>query len=624
MTDDVIEEVEAMGPGADDLDLLMAFVKEQRGFDFTGYKRGTLDRRVAKRMQIVGATTRLEYTAYLEENPDEFVELFNTILINVTQFFRDPDAWDYLADEIVPRMLERSQGEPIRIWCAGCATGEEAYSLAILMCEALGEEAYRARVKIYATDLDDDALGAGRRGLYAPRQLENVAEDLRERYFDQTDNGYAFRSDLRRAVVFGRHDLIQDPPISRIDLVSARNTLMYFGPEAQARVLGNFHFALNPDGFLFLGRSEMLLTRSELFVPVELKRRVFTTVPLHSVRERMQGMVLPGDSVPRGRRAPVDDAPLRYATMEATPVAQLVVDTDGILALANPQARRLFGLSTEDIGRPIDDLELAERPIELRPQLERAATQQEPIAIREVEWAAEGELRWFDVEVSVLHGADGLAIGTGVTFGDVTHFRHLREVVEHSKETLETAYEELQSTAEELETTNEELQSTNEELETTNEEIQSTNEELETMNEELQSTNEELETINDELQERTETLDEMNAFLESILGSLRHTVVVLDRELRVQAWNIHATELWGLRADEAQGEHFLNIDIGLPVEHIAGMLRGCLTNQSEGKVELDGTDRRGRPIRVEVSCSALRGKGDEVRGVIVQMEAHEA
>jgi two-component system CheB/CheR fusion protein len=607
----------------DELGMLLSFVKEERGFDFTGYKRGTLERRVAKRMQTTGTTSYVDYANYLDRHPEEFVELFNTILINVTTFLRDPAAWDYLAAEIVPRLLAQHEGgEPLRVWSAGCATGEEAFSLVIVLCEAMGEVAFRRQVKIYATDLDDDALAIARRGLYTAKQIENVSEELQDKYFEPSDSTYTFRGDLRRSVIFGKHDLIQDPPISHVDLLAARNTLMYFGSEAQGRVLANFHFALEPGGFLFLGRSEMLLTRSRLFVPVELKRRIFSKVPLTGTQERLQGMVLPGDAERRTPRVP-DDALLRNATVEAGPVAQVVVDGAGLLALANAQARKLFGLSPAEIGRPLKDLELSYRPVELRSRIETATAQQQPELVREVEWAADGELRWFDVQVSSLVGADGKTIGAGITFSDVTHFRQLREAVEHSKETLETAYEELQSTAEELETTNEELQSTNEELETTNEEIQSTNEELETMNEELQSTNEELETINDELQERTDSLNEMNAFLESILGSLRNAVIVLDRDLRVQAWNEPASDLWGLRAEDVQGEHFLTIDIGLPVEHIATMLRGCLASQSSGEAVLDATDRHGRSIRVIVSCSPLRGPADDVRGVIVQMEVVE-
>ncbi len=607
-----------------DLDALLEYVKAQRGFDFTGYKRATLERRVAKRLQTVGADGYDGYARHLEEHEEEFVELFNTILINVTTFFRDPEAWTYLRDEIVPRLLEEKlDDEPIRLWSAGCASGEEAFSLAIVFCEAMGDEAFRDRVKIYATDLDEAALSLGRHAVYTPKQLEEVSDSLRQRYFERVDGSrWQFRADLRRSVIFGKHDLIQDAPISRIDLLAARNTLMYFGPDAQTRVLANFHFALNPHGFLFLGKSEMLLARSRLFVPVELKRRVFAKVPATSVRARLRDMIQSGDGVLPARVG--DNADLRGATIEAMPLAQIVIDEAGTLALANAHARKLFILSQADIGRPLQDLELSYRPVDLRSQIDKVYEQRHPAALRDVEWTVGREPRWFDMLISALHGADGTLIGTGITFSDVTRFRTLQESAQQSKERLETAFEELQSTAEELETTNEELQSTNEELETTNEELQSTNEELETMNEELQSTNEELETMNDELRLRTDELDQVNAFLESILGSLRNGVVVLDRDLRVQAWNDHATELWGLRSEEVIGEHFLNLDVGLPVAHVAGVLRASLASGDEGVIELDATNRRGRKIRCLVTCSPLRGPTGEARGVIVQMEERGA
>jgi two-component system CheB/CheR fusion protein len=606
--------------GVQDLATLLEYVKAQRGFDFTGYKRATLERRVEKRIVAVGEETFGGYARYLDEHEEEFAELFNTILINVTTFFRDPEAWAYLRDEIVPRLLdEKADDEPIRLWSAGCASGEEAFSLAIVFCEAVGDEGFRDRVKIYATDLDEAALSLARHAVYTQKELEEVSDSLRQRYFEKVDDSrWQFRADLRRSVIFGKLDLLQDAPISRIDLIAARNTLMYFGPEAQTRVLANLHFALNPNGFLFLGKSEMLLSRSRLFVPVELKRRVFAKVPATSIRTRLREMIQSGDGVSPARVG--DNADLRAAAIESMPLAQIVIDEAGTLALANALARKLFILSQADIGRPLQDLELSYRPVELRSQIERVYEQHHPVAVRDVEWALGREPRWFDVHISALHGADGTLIGTGVTFSDVTRSRSLQEAAEQSQERLETAYEELQATAEELETTNEELQSTNEELETTNEELQSTNEELETMNEELQSTNEELETINDELRLRTEELNHVNAFLESILTSLRTAVVVLDGDLRVQAWNDHATELWGLSGDEVIGEHFLNVDIGLPVEHVAAMLRASLASGDEAAVELDATNRRGRKIRCLVTCSPLRGPAGETRGVIVQME----
>ena len=255
---------------------LLEYIKESRGFDFTGYKRASLRRRFEKRMGTLRIDSLFEYVEHLKEHDDEFPDLFDTILINVTGFFRDPAAWDFVRADVVPRILEARAGRDIRIWSTGCSTGEEAYTLAMVFAEALGEDAYRESVKIYATDVDHDALSQGRHALYRPETIEPVPEDLRSRYFDRVDGGvYSFRPDLRRTVIFGRHDLAQDPPISRIDLLAARNTLMYFTPESQTRVLQNFNFALRPSGFLFLGKSEVLMTRSTLFEPYDLKQRVF-------------------------------------------------------------------------------------------------------------------------------------------------------------------------------------------------------------------------------------------------------------------------------------------------------------------------------------------------------------
>jgi two-component system CheB/CheR fusion protein len=600
------------------LEGLLEHINASRGFDFTGYKRPSLSRRIAKRMQEVGAADYAAYAAYLDTHSREFGDLFDTILINVTSFFRDPDAWAYLAGEIIPRIVDARPGsEEIRVWCAGCASGEETYTLAMLLAEAVGEERFRTNVKIYATDLDEAALSEGRHGRYPSKALEPVPEELRERYFQLDDAGGSFRNDLRRSLIFGRHDLIQDPPISRIDLLVARNTLMYFNPETQGRILGNIHFALRPDGFLFLGKSEVLLTRSTLFAPVDLRNRVFAKSTRPSMNERLLHLVADG-----GRQEPEPlGARLRQSAFESVPVAQLAVDLGGMLMLANVQARALFGLAQRDLGRPLQDLELSYRPLELRSLIDRARDERHQVTVRDVEWRTGGDVRVFDVQVTPLYAPDGSAAGTGVTFIDVTRYRRLHESLEDSKSRLETAFEELQSTAEELETTNEELQSTNEELETTNEELQSTNEELETMNEELQSTNEELETINDELRSRTLDLHEVNAFLESILLSLKAAVVVLDTELEVQAWNEVATELWGLRSDEVQGQHFSNLDIGLPVDALLPLLRSVLAGE-DGSHEtvVAATNRRGRAIDCHVACSQLLSPTGEVRGVIVLMD----
>jgi two-component system, chemotaxis family, CheB/CheR fusion protein len=239
-------------------------------------------------MQTVGADGYLGYLDHLEVDPEEFTHLFNTILINVTGFFRDPLAWEYLAAEVLPRLAaDKRDGEPIRVWSAGCASGEEAYTLAMAIAEALGPETVKERVKIYATDVDEDALNQARQARYTAKQVESLPPELLERYFERNGHGYVFSKELRRSVIFGRHDLIQDAPISRIDLLVCRNTLMYLNSDTQAHVLARFNFALREGGYLFLGKAEMLLAHSELFTAVDLKRRVFRKQHGATLRERL-------------------------------------------------------------------------------------------------------------------------------------------------------------------------------------------------------------------------------------------------------------------------------------------------------------------------------------------------
>jgi two-component system, chemotaxis family, CheB/CheR fusion protein len=604
---------------AEDFEGLLEFIRTRRGFDFTGYKRPSLQRRIAKRMESVEVEGFGAYQQYLEDNQDEFVRLFDTVMINVTSFYRDPETWEYVAREIVPKIVfDKVAVEPIRVWSTGCATGEEAYTIGMVLAEELGEEAFRDRVKIYATDVDEDALSYGRLGTYSRKQLEPVSQALRTKYFEPAESGFAFRKDLRRSFIFGRNDLVQDPPIGRIDLLIARNTLMYFKPETQGKVLSNFYFALNDSGYLLLGKSEVLLTRSSLFAPTDLKRRVFEKVPQQQIRDRLLSIAR-SDGASQMPLLP--DERIRDAALDAGTVPQLVVAADGTIVVANGQARQLFGLGPADLDRPFSELDLSFQPVELRSLIQQSIDTGQPVTVRDLSWPSEtGEGRTYDVQLAPLAAHDGGRIGTAISFTDVTQFRQLRESLDRSRNELETAYEELQSTAEELETTNEELQSTNEELETTNEELQSTNEELETMNEELQSTNEELETMNDELRSRSDDLNEVNAFLESILGSFHAAVVVVDAELRVQAWNDQASELWGLRIEEVLGQHLLNLDIGLPVAKLRDPIRASVATGTPDELVLEALNRRGRTIVCRVTISPLRGAKGDLRGAIVLMD----
>jgi two-component system CheB/CheR fusion protein len=227
-------------PASPSFEALLQYLKRTRGFDFANYKRAGLARRFEKRMQTVGMPDGdfAAYQDYLEVHPEEFAHLFNTILINVTGFFRDPTAWDYLAAVVVPEIVSKKRdGDPIRVWSAACASGEEAYSLAILFAEAMGTEAFCERVKIYATDVDEDALNTARQASYGPREIAGVSPPLLKKYFEPSNGRFVFHKDMRRCVIFGRHDLFEDAPISRVDMLACRNALMYFNAEAQGRIL---------------------------------------------------------------------------------------------------------------------------------------------------------------------------------------------------------------------------------------------------------------------------------------------------------------------------------------------------------------------------------------------------
>ncbi|GID90900.1 CheR family methyltransferase [Amorphoplanes digitatis] len=599
---------------------LLLYLKESRGFDFTGYKRSSLMRRVGRRMAQVSVPDYAEYLDYLEVHPEEFTALFNTILINVTSFFRDVEAWDHLRTEVIPALLAAKEtGAPIRVWSAGCASGEEAYSLAIMLSEILGVDEFRHRVKIYATDVDEEGLTAARHASYSERDLAGMPPELLERYFEASANRHVFRKDLRRSVIFGRNDLVQDAPISRIDLLVCRNALMYFNAETQSRILSRFHFALGRGGVLFLGKAEMLLSHANLFTPIDLKRRIFRKVlPAHATTGGYLSEMPP--ALARDELVGLDR--LRGEAFTASPVAQVVLTSDGLVALSNRQAETMFGVSTKDLGRPFRDLDLSYRPVELRGLIEQAQVERRMHRLTDVEFLrAPGETVHLEVQINPLVNNDASLLGVSLIFLDVTAAYRLQEDLEHANRQLETAYEELQSTNEELETTNEELQSTVEELETTNEELQSTNEELETMNEELQSTNDELQSINDELRDRTGELDTANAFLEAILTSLRAGVAVVDQDMHLQAWNRRAEDLWGLRRDEAVGQHLLNLDIGLPTDQLRPAIKRVLTGEPQPQeLTLPAVNRRGRAIDVRVVCSALARDNGSALGVILVMD----
>ncbi|MCI3931833.1 CheR family methyltransferase [Streptomyces sp. AN091965] len=608
----------------EELEELLGFLRDARGFDFTGYKRSSLGRRIRKRMADADISSYADYRDLLETNSDEFGVLFNTILINVTSMFRDPDAWTYLQREVLPELLaEAGPEEEIRVWSAGCSSGEEAYSLAIMFAEALGIEECLNRVKIYGTDVDEEALRDARSALYTAKSLEALPTELRDKYFEQNGTQYSVRPDLRRRVIFGRHDVTRDAPISRLDLLVCRNTLMYFNVEAQTQIIDRFHFALREGGYLFLGKAEMLLNDADRFQIVSMRQRVFRRRPGDagppyppSPLKIRAGAGAEPRSVARNRQ-------MRDLIVDSLPVSAVALDPEGVVVLVNSQARVQFGLTANDCGRLFQDLEISYRPVELRSLIEQSTHERRSLRVNRVERRVGDDLQYVDILIQPLTGANGLPAGTVISFSDVTVPTQLKSEIKRVREELETAYEELQSTNEELETTNEELQSSIEELETTNEELQSTNEELETTNEELQSGNEELETMNEEMRIRTEELDEARAFLEGVMSSIAAGVVVLEADARVRSWNRGAAELWGLRPDEVMDEVFFGLDFGLPTEDLRPVIQKCLdSGRRTGPIAVPAVNRIGRAIVCNVVCSPFDGHHGGV--VLLMEESHSA
>ena len=568
---------------------LLTYLRQSRGFDFTGYKGSTLMRRVCKRMQSVNLTTFDDYLDYLEVYPEEFHKLFNTILINVTGFFRDASAWEYLAEQILPQIVARkNNSEPIRIWSAGCASGEEAYTLAILMAEVLGAEEFRQRVKIYATDVDEEALNQARQATYSAKDIQVLPAKLQAKYFEVSENNYVFRQDFRRSVIFGRHDLLQDAPISRLDLLVCRNTLMYFNAETQGRIMARFHFALNDTGYLFLGKAEMLL-HCNLFTPIDLKNRIFSKASVPNLRNRLLVMsnAVEEEYQPRISRY----IRLREMAFDSASIAQIVVDINGVLVLINAEARSVFDLSPQDLTRPFQDLEISYRPLELRSLIERAYRERRTINVTNVErYISNGKMQYFDVQIIPLKDVDGSSLGVSIAFHDVTNFNQLQKALQFSRQ----------------------------ELEATNEELQSTNEELETTNEELQSTNEELQTMNQELRKRTGELNQTNFVLVSILKSLQTGIVVIDHSLNILVWNYMVEDLWGLRADEVLGKSLFGLDIGLPLEQLRSPIHDSLSGKQQfQETILDATNRRGRDIKCYVAITPLLS--NRIDGAVLMM-----
>jgi len=529
---------------------LKALVKElaeQGGLDLRGYKASTVERRLRRRMQRLGIASYDAYLKYVAATPGEKNQLLEEVLINVTEFFRDPQAWDCLRNEILPPLFEsRPPGTLFKVWCAGCSTGEEAYSAAIMLSEFLGPGIRNYNIKIYATDDDEHALTTARRGEYPEESLRLLPAPVRKKYFNGGEPARIAR-DVRRLVILGRSNLLNDSPISHVDLLICRNVLIYFDAMAQQHILSRLRYALNEGGVLFLGKSESQLKRYTDLLPLNSRWRIF--------QKRSQ----PGSlAMPLGWKARMDSnlkdkaqqelqtLKLYYETLLSTlEPGILVLDSGDTIITENEKAAKLFQLSGSLTGKKLQDSELLQCCPELKQQIEKSRGRHDAVRF---EHSTSSSTLAITIK-PILSELRAGQVGTLIYIENMAPHARLHGAIGE----LEGTAQELQTANEELETTNEELQSTNEELETTNEELQSTNEELETTNEELQSLNEELETTNEELSARTRELDEVNTRYSEMLERMPLPVFLVNEDGAIYMFNTAAQKLFGFASPSSKG-----------------------------------------------------------------------
>ncbi|MCY1046444.1 PAS domain-containing protein [Corallococcus sp. bb12-1] len=559
-------------PRDSELEAILEKVRQSRSFDFRNYKRATLQRRIERRMQATRCRTRTAYLALLERDPGEVNTLVSSMLIKLTTFFRDREVWQALEESLAELVRQRPDKE-LRIWSAGCATGEEAYSLAIAAAEALGPGYPGPELKVFGTDVDEGAIAAARRGVYAPEQLENVSKERLARWFVRTGNTFTVRKEIRRAVVFGVNNLVSDAPVSRIDIILCRNVFIYLDSDLQKRVLARFQFALRRNGLLMLGRSELIPFAARLFRPVDLARRIYRKDVHVGLATTTQDRLIPERTpAPHLIATAVEtEHPFLRDMLDSQPCPIIATDNDDTVTFWSRAAARLWNRDEGDVlGKKLSALELGgfvgDLLIEQTGRVRNGRTEREfSLGVLEIPGGGSVTLR---TQVVPLRERAGARRGLLYITHDVTQVRELEQALRRAQEELQainlrmqSSNEELRASNEELETTNEELQSTNEELETTNEELQSTNEELETTNEELQSTNAELDTTNRELAHRTLEMDSLTFTQRTIIRSLSAAVLVLEGDGRITTWNLAAERLLGLTEREAVGQKLWSLHV---------------------------------------------------------------
>ncbi len=546
------------------LPAILAVLRTRTKNDFRGYKKGTIQRRIERRMGLQQVESVSRYVNLLRSSPAEVDQLYKDLLIGVTSFFRDASAFEELASTVLAGMVRRrNQDMPIRVWVPGCSTGEEAYSLAILLAEQLTNAQSACRAQIFATDIDEDALEVARSGRYPESIALDVTPQRLQRFFTHDDHHYTVAKSVRESVVFAAHNLTNDPPFSKLDLISCRNVMIYLEPEMQDKLLTLFHFALNPGGCLFLGSAEGVGTREDLFVPLSKRQRIFKR--FGSVAHRPPGLSGPafaaGHIARTGAKVPLDVATLAdRLLLEHFAPAAVVVRSSGQIVRFYGAMERYIKLPSGEATLDVLMLALDALKPTLRAALYDAVRRNRQTVVEAIDVRRDRRRVTVKVTIKPLSGrnaADRLWLilfeevplpspATGQRTGKAQS-----EVVRRIEAELRATKREQQHLIEQLESSNEELKVANEEVLSMNEELQSTNEELTTSKEELQSMNEELTTLNQQLQEKVHELTTVNNDLANLLVSTDIATVFLDTELRIKRFTTAASQVLNLRSSDA-------------------------------------------------------------------------
>ncbi|MDH5541238.1 MAG: PAS domain-containing protein, partial [Rhizobacter sp.] len=565
---------------------ILMLLRSSTGHDFSLYKKSTIGRRIERRMSQHGIDDADVYARFVKDHPAELQSLFRELLINVTSFFRDPQAFTALKQEVLPKMLAGMQEHQVlRVWAAGCATGEEAYSTAMLLREVMDETQREFKVQLYGTDLDDDAIAVARAGLYPPNIAQDVSPERLRRFFVKEDAGYRVKKEIREMVVFAVQSVIKDPPFTRLDLLVCRNLMIYLEPELQNRLVPAFHYALKPGGVLFLSPSESVGSHTELFEPIDRKWKIYRARPTMASTRAVLSSGLswashgPGATVQaqgaKGKEPHYADL-ARRSLLQAFAPAAVVTDLQGNILYVHGETGKFLRPAPGNPTHHVVEMARDGLQLELREAL-RLAAQGESTAGRDLVVSADGRDQRLRLGVRPLADPDGaqsmllvsfqelpdaaprkpVRKARGAVSDEVLRIEALEAELVHAKESMTAMLEEQQAS-------NEELKSTNEELQSTNEELQSTNEELETSKEELQSVNEEMLTVNSELQTKIEQMASMQDDMKNLLDNIRVGTIFLDRHLLIRRFTRDATKVYRLVAT----------DLGRPLADIRCDLQG--------------------------------------------------